>query len=80
VGLLGRKHRCQTCGARFDSEGKLTEHSKMHLQASCQWAVDTFKCAACGAAFNSEDHLDEHTRKAHVDLADLNRGRMSRGG
>jgi len=73
VGLFGRKHRCQTCGAKFDSEGKLMEHAKLHTQASSQQAAGTFKCATCGATFASEAHLDEHTRKDHVDFADLNK-------
>lgn len=80
VGLFGRKHRCQTCGAEFDSEDKLMEHAKMHMQAPFQQAADTFKCATCGATFTSEAHLDEHTRKDHVDFADLNRERTSRVG
>jgi DNA-directed RNA polymerase subunit RPC12/RpoP len=79
VRLFGEKHRCQTCGAEFDSEDKLTEHAKMHMQASSQRAADTYKCATCGAAFTSEAHLDEHTRKAHMDFADLNRERAPKG-
>jgi DNA-directed RNA polymerase subunit RPC12/RpoP len=80
VGLFGEKHGCQICGAEFDSESKLMEHAKMHMQASSQQAADAYKCATCGAAFTSEAHLDEHTRKAHMDFADLNRERASRGG
>gem|GEM_PF-3318329 len=26
--IFGRKHRCQTCGAKLDSEGKLMEHQE----------------------------------------------------
>ena len=78
--LFGRKHRCQTCGAEFDSEDKLKDHAKMHIQASSQPAAATFKCATCGATFNSEDHLDAHTRKDHVDFANLNRDKTARGG
>ena len=69
--LFGKKYKCQTCGAKFDSESKLTEHSKMHVQAASQQAVDTFKCATCGVTFTSEAELDEHMRKAHLDFVDL---------
>ena len=71
AGPFGRKQKCQMCGAEFDSESKLMEHTKMHAQASSQQAAGTFKCATCGAVFTSEANLDEHTRKAHMDFADL---------
>lgn len=71
MGLFGKKYRCQTCGAKFDSEGRLTEHAKTHVQAAPQQAVDTFKCATCGATFTSEAQLDEHMKKAHLDFVDL---------
>jgi len=79
VGLFGRKQKCQTCGAEFNSESKLMEHAKMHMQASSQRAADTYKCATCGATFTSEAHLDEHTRKAHLDFFDPSREKASRG-
>jgi DNA-directed RNA polymerase subunit RPC12/RpoP len=79
VGLFGRKQKCQTCGAEFDSESKLMEHAKMHVQTSSQRAADTYKCATCGAVFTSEAHLDEHTRKTHLDFFDLDRAKSSRG-
>ena len=71
MGLFGKKYKCETCGAKFDSEGKLTEHAKTHMQASSQQTAGAFKCATCGASFASEAHLDEHTRKAHMDFANL---------
>ena len=74
MGFFGKKFKCQTCGAKFDSERELTEHMKMHLQASSEQAADAFKCATCGATFTSEAQLDEHTRKDHVDYADLSKG------
>jgi DNA-directed RNA polymerase subunit RPC12/RpoP len=79
VGPFGRKKKCQTCGAEFDSEGKLMEHAKMHMQTSSQRGADTYNCATCGAAFTSEAHLDEHTRKAHLDFFDLSREKAARG-
>jgi predicted nucleic acid-binding Zn ribbon protein len=32
LGIFGRKYRCETCGAKFDSQEKLTEHTKTHIQ------------------------------------------------
>jgi DNA-directed RNA polymerase subunit RPC12/RpoP len=76
VGIFGRKYKCQTCGAKFDSEGKLSEHAKIHTQAAPQQAApqqaaDAFTCATCGATFASEAHLDEHVRKDHLDFVDV---------
>jgi len=71
VGIFGRKYKCQTCGAKFDSEDKLSEHAKIHTQAAPQQAADAFACATCGATFASEAHLDEHVRKDHLDFVDV---------
>ena len=71
MGLFGKKYKCQTCGAKFDSEGKLTEHAKKHMQAASKQAIDTFRCATCGATFATEAQLDEHMKKAHLDFVDL---------
>ncbi len=30
--LFGKKYRCETCGAKFDSQDKLSEHNKVHAQ------------------------------------------------
>lgn len=79
VSLFGRKQKCQTCGAKFDSETKLMEHAKVHTLASSQRAADTYRCATCGATFASEAHLDVHTRKAHVDSLNLNPERAPKG-
>jgi hypothetical protein len=32
LGIFGKKYRCETCGAKFDSQDKLSEHSKTHVQ------------------------------------------------
>jgi DNA-directed RNA polymerase subunit RPC12/RpoP len=64
MGLFGKKFKCQTCGAKFDSEAKLHEHAEIHAQE----AAKSFKCATCGAAFTSEAELDKHTRDAHMEI------------
>jgi DNA-directed RNA polymerase subunit RPC12/RpoP len=71
LGIFGKKYKCPTCGAKFDSELKLNEHVKVHAQAPPQQAAKTFTCATCGATFASEAHLDEHTRKDHLDFLDV---------
>jgi DNA-directed RNA polymerase subunit RPC12/RpoP len=30
MGLFGKKYKCATCGAKFDSQEKLDEHTKIH--------------------------------------------------
>ncbi|MBI3022368.1 MAG: C2H2-type zinc finger protein [Thaumarchaeota archaeon] len=65
MGLFGKKYKCEACGAKFDSEAKLMEHSKTtHMQASAQ-QMSSFKCNTCGATFKSQAELMEHSTKAH---------------
>lgn len=68
MGLFGKKFKCQTCGAKFDSEAKLQEHAKIHAQEAAKEAAKSFKCATCGATFSSEAELDKHTRDAHMEI------------
>ncbi len=56
MGLFGKKYKCEACGAKFDSEAKLMEHSKMaHMQAAAQQM----------SSFKSEAELMEYSKKAH---------------
>jgi hypothetical protein len=33
MGLFGRKdYKCEICGAKFDSQVKLTEHNQVHTE------------------------------------------------
>jgi C2H2-type zinc finger protein len=32
LGIFGKKYKCETCGAKFDSQDKLSEHTKTHVQ------------------------------------------------
>ncbi len=64
MGLFGKKYKCDTCGAKFDSQDKLMEHGKMHMQTSAQTTA-SFKCSSCGMSFGSQNELMERSKKAH---------------
>lgn len=55
--MAQKAHRCQICGAEFDSEVELESHNRTtHSQ---------YKCEACGQTFNSESQLTTHYRISH---------------
>ena len=55
--MAQNQHKCEACGASFNTEAELEQHNRtMHSQ---------YKCEACGATFNSESELDAHNRNMH---------------
>jgi len=54
---MAQDHKCQICGAEFDSAEKLEDHSRtMHSQYTCE---------VCGQVFNSKSDLETHNREVH---------------
>ena len=54
---MAQNHKCQICGAEFDSTEKLEDHSRtMHSQYTCE---------VCGEAFTSKTDWETHIRELH---------------
>ena len=64
---FGKKFRCDTCGAKFNTESELIEHKKTHMMSGQSTPTQTqqCKCKTCGMMFDSQPDLAEHTRRAH---------------
>ncbi len=64
MGLFGKKYKCATCGAAFNSEAELQGHGKMHMQRAAT-ASAAFSCNACGVSFQAESELKRHAQSVH---------------
>ena len=57
-------YECGSCGAKFQSQRELMEHSKTHVAKTT--ATPVYKCPTCGASFNSQAELMQHADKHKV--------------
>ncbi len=51
------QYKCGACGASFDTQEELMNHSKVHMQS-----VKQYRCPSCGASFASQTELMEHSK------------------
>ena len=55
--MVQEKHKCQVCGATFETEADLKIHHRtIH---------ERFRCESCGKTFHSESELKTHLWVSH---------------